>query len=74
MSKCEHCDSATVNGVFCHEYDCPNKKLCSCDGCGENVTKLTGEYVNNDSQWSGNRYCSESCATNDTADHRPANW
>ncbi len=20
--KCDHCDSATINGVFCHEHGC----------------------------------------------------
>ena len=22
--KCNQCDSATINGVFCHEAGCPN--------------------------------------------------
>lgn len=22
--KCNQCDSATINGVYCHEHGCPN--------------------------------------------------
>lgn len=22
--KCDQCDSATINGVYCHEHGCPN--------------------------------------------------
>lgn len=22
--KCNQCDSATINGIYCHEHGCPN--------------------------------------------------
>lgn len=25
MTRCDQCDSATINGVFCHEFGCPNR-------------------------------------------------
>ena len=25
MPKCNQCDSATINGVYCHETGCPNQ-------------------------------------------------
>ena len=24
MPKCNQCDSSTINGVYCHEFGCPN--------------------------------------------------
>ena len=47
--KCDECDAAMINGVFCHETGCPNtrkrydsssdtwKTICICRECG-------GEY------------------------------
>jgi hypothetical protein len=34
--KCDQCDSATINGVFCHEFGCPNKNppAFECRECG----------------------------------------
>jgi hypothetical protein len=23
--KCDQCDSATINGIYCHEHGCPNR-------------------------------------------------
>ena len=42
--KCDQCNSAYINGVFCHEHGCPNRnkrymdgewvKVYVCDICG----------------------------------------
>lgn len=47
--KCDQCDSAYINGVFCHEHGCPNANkvwdkesemwvsVYECSECGEMI-------------------------------------
>lgn len=38
--KCDQCDSAYINDVFCHEHGCPNiKRPIECDICGYEITE-----------------------------------
>jgi hypothetical protein len=49
MPKCNQCQPATINGVFCHEAGCPNQRktwvpdrnewvlFVECDECGVEV-------------------------------------
>jgi len=42
--KCDQCDSATINGVFCHEQGCPNIVITRpCYACGGETTYLVCE-------------------------------
>ena len=53
VSKCDSCDSAAINGVFCHERGCPRigqvyrdgewLRTYTCRECG-NVTTDVDEY------------------------------
>ena len=35
MAKCSRCDSATINGVYCHEIGCPDSRKSNCPVCNE---------------------------------------
>ena len=38
ISKCDSCDSATINGVYCHETGCPEAykaEVRECKECGQ---------------------------------------
>jgi hypothetical protein len=26
LPKCDQCDSAYINGIYCHEHGCPNSR------------------------------------------------
>lgn len=50
--KCNQCDSATINGVFCHESGCPNigkrwneedqefQEVYTCAECGSEYSEI----------------------------------
>ena len=54
IPKCNQCDSAVINGVYCHEIGCPNSKktwvpdeqawvlFLECPICGSDVRE--GEF------------------------------
>ena len=59
--KCDQCDSATINGLPCHETGCPNHHIdlatgkpypIECRECGCDFQPNSNEQI----------YCDESCA------------
>ena len=55
MSKCDQCDSVTIQGVYTHELGCPNsykETLVECKWCGQ---LFEGAMLNQD-------FCGEDCS------------
>ncbi len=61
---CESCAAVSINGINCHEYGCPDTPVGTCDNCLDPI-KRSEQYTNQSSDWTGFRFCSESCADED---------
>jgi len=54
-TKCESCDSCTINGVYVHEYGCPDSWKTEVRECGWCGSKFKPEM-------SEQSFCDDECA------------